>query len=128
MPAPASWDGFKAHQDSSQIEYLDQQRHLSTRKIFKQMVTPLRPEITQVPPLAFSYFNPRLKKYITITTSAIPLNVTGQSLNQTGQGDPPGAEPIDEPESELLKLRTIREHPGDLSPPGPPRRAQCQTS
>lgn len=119
VPAPANWEGFKVHSDTSQIDYLDT-RQLTARKHFKQMVVPMRPDITQVPPLAFSYFNPRLKKYVSLNTQPIRLQVTGPAIPQTGGGDPPIESPENEPASELQKLKANRKEPGRLANLQPP--------
>ncbi len=45
-------------------------------KVFKQVVVPRNDKITQIPPISFSFFNTNTKTYKTITTAAVPINVT----------------------------------------------------
>ena len=80
----------------------------------------MRPEITRVPALEFSYFDPTTRQYISLNTSPIRLQVRGTAINQTGPGDPPGVALDNEPESEALKLETIREGAGTLAILKPP--------
>jgi hypothetical protein len=119
VPEPANWDGFKVHPATSEIDYLDT-RQLTARKYFKQMVVPMRPDITQVPPLAFSFFNPRLKKYVSLTTLPIRLQVSGPAIPKTGGGDPTIESLENKPASGLEKLKKIREQPGRLANLQPP--------
>ena len=43
---------------------------------FDEIVIPLEQSITEVPPIEFSFFDPRVNKYTTITSKAIPVTVT----------------------------------------------------
>jgi hypothetical protein len=119
VPTAANWDGFKVHPATSQINYTDAQ-HMSSLKEFKQMITPMRPEITHVPPLEFSYFDPTARQYVSLSTSPIKLQVKGSIINQTGPDDPLNTALDNESENEILKLETIRADAGTLAVPKPP--------
>ena len=119
VPTAAVWDGFKVHPATSKITYTDT-RHMNSRKEFKQMIIPMRPEITRVPPLEFSYFDPATRQYVSLTAPPMNLRVRGSAINQTGAGDPPSMALDNEPESETLKLETIREDAGTLAVVKPP--------
>ncbi len=119
VPTAANWDGFKVHPATSQINYTDAQ-HMNSRKEFKQMIIPMRLEITRVPPLKFSYFDPTARQYVSLNTSPIKLQVKGSTINQTGPGDPPNMALEKESENEILKLETIREDTGTLAVLKPP--------
>ena len=84
------------------------------------MIIPMRPEITRVPPLEFSYFDPATRQYVSLTAPPMNLRVRGSAINQTGAGDPPSMALDNEPESETLKLETIREDAGTLAVLKPP--------
>ena len=84
------------------------------------MIIPMRPEITSVPALEFSYFDPTTQQYVLLTAPPISLQVRGTAINQTGPGDPPSIALENEPESETLKLETIREDAGTLAVLKPP--------
>ena len=84
------------------------------------MIIPMRPEITRVPPLEFSYFDPTTRQYVSLTAPPMNLRVRGAAINQTDPGDPPGIALDNEPESETLKLETIREDAGTLAVLKPP--------
>ncbi len=118
-PTAAGWDGFKVHPATSKINYTDT-RHISSRKEFKQMIIPMRPEVTRVPALEFSYFDPATQQYVSLSARPINLQVKGTAINQTGPGDPPSMVLENEPKSETLKLETIREDAGTLAALKPP--------
>ena len=84
------------------------------------MIIPMRPEITLVPALGFSYFDPSTQEYVSLSARPISLQVKGPAINQTGSGDPPSMVLENEPESETLKLETIREDAGTLAILKPP--------
>ena len=84
------------------------------------MIIPMRPEITRVPALEFSYFDPATQQYVSLSTRPISLQVKGTAINQTGPGDPPSMVLENEPKSETLKLETIREEVGTLAALKPP--------
>ena len=114
MPQPASWDGFKIHPPTSELDD-DNQRVLSSLKRFKQMVIPLRPELTAIPPMEFNYFDPKKEEYISITSPATPLAVNGAALPPTPGGDPAIIPAAPEKSDERNKLAPLREQPGVLA-------------
>ncbi|SDP37344.1 BatD family protein [Desulforhopalus singaporensis] len=59
-------------------------------KIFEQAVIVKNSDITEIPPLNFSYFDPALKKYITKTSTPIPLTIsTTGTVFQPGETTAP---------------------------------------
>ena len=45
-------------------------------KIFTQTLRALSADTKEIPPIAFSYFDPSTSKYVTTTTNAIPISVS----------------------------------------------------
>ena len=83
VPTATGWDGFKVHPATSKINYTDT-RHMNSRKVFKQMIIPMRPEITRVPALEFSYFDPAARQYVSLTTPSLKLTGQGHA-NQSNR-------------------------------------------
>lgn len=48
--------------------------------IFEYTIIPESEQVNQIPPAAFSYFDPQLKRYETITTKPVPIAVTGGNI------------------------------------------------
>ncbi len=117
VPEPASWNGFKTHPATSEIEYTDL-RHLSSRKQFKRMIIPTDPKLTHVPALQFSYFDPVTEQYVTLTTPPTPVEITG-STPPNPRGDPPAPNGL-APTDDTLAIQTIRHAPGRLAQLQPP--------
>ena len=117
VPEPVSWNGFKTHPATSEIEYTDL-RHLSSRKQFKRMIIPTDPKLTHVPALQFSYFDPVTEQYVTLTTPPTPVEITG-STPPNPRGDPPAPNGL-APTDDTLAIQTIRHAPGRLAQLQPP--------
>lgn len=117
VPEPASWNGFKTHPATSEIEYTDL-RHLSSRKQFKRMIIPTDPKLTHVPALQFSYFDPVTEQYVTLTTPPTPVEITA-STPPNPRGDPPAPDGL-APTDDTLAIQTIRHAPGRLAQLQPP--------
>ena len=73
-PIPASWNDFKLFPPTSRQEISDQ-LGLEGTKTFEEIVTPENTDVRELPPLAFSFFNPDDGKYHTLTQPAMPLAV-----------------------------------------------------
>lgn len=117
VPEPASWNGFKTHPATSEIEYTDL-RHLSSRKQFKRMIIPTDSKLTHVPALQFSYFDPVTEQYVTLTTPPTPVEITGNTPPNP-RGDPPAPDGL-APTDDTLAIQTIRHAPGRLAQLQPP--------
>jgi len=83
---PAS-DSFKTYPPRVVDEQLDTQGYTGSKQ-FEYVVIPLSSEITAVPPIAFSYFNPRTKTYAEMNTPQIPVSIKPASIAQLGTKDP----------------------------------------
>lgn len=61
-------------------------------KTFVQAVIPQRAGATQIPPVEMSYFDPDAARYVTLRSSAIPIDIKpGQALAATSSGATPDA-------------------------------------
>lgn len=67
-------------------------------KTFVQTIRPLRADVREVPPIAFSFFDPSARAYRTVTTEAIPIEVRPASemdlsrIERAGGSDRPEVE------------------------------------
>jgi hypothetical protein len=82
-------------------------------KTFAQAIVPEKPGSTEIPPVAFAYFDPDSARYVTAQSKAIPLEVKpGQALTATLGGKVPDATtgPALAPNAEVdgPTLRTLR--------------------
>lgn len=86
LPDPSrieAFDGFRVYGRSGEHFYGDRRRVVYD-------LAPLSTEVTEVPPLPLSVFDPELREYRTVATQAIPLRVRAVE----------GAVSLDEPEGE----------------------------
>ena len=74
LPDQSGWNNFKMFPPTSKVETSDQ-LGLEGTKTFEEIVTPQNTDVHELPPLAFSFFNPDDGKYHTITQAAMPLVV-----------------------------------------------------
>ncbi len=70
-------DSFRLYGDA-----VRQQENHAVR--FEQVISPRHAEITEIPPITFSFFDTKSGQYRTVTSQAIPITVTGSS-NETAQ-------------------------------------------
>ena len=114
VPEPDAWQGFKTHPATSEVEYTDL-RHLSSRKQFKRMIIPTDPQLTQVPTLQFSFFDPNTERYVTLTAPPTPVKITGSTPPPNPRGDPPGLNGLT-PADDTPAIQTIRHSPSGAWP------------
>lgn len=74
LPEQTAWHDFKAYPPTANVETTDPMG-LQGTKIFEQVVVPQSTDIKELPPLAFSYFDPETKLYRTLTHPAVKLTV-----------------------------------------------------
>ena len=92
MNAPELSDerGWHKYPPSSNFKQ-DDDVGISGTKTFELVVSP-NEKLTNVPPLAFSYFDPVKEKYVTLQSEAVPLIVEGNAPAAPAiAGTPPGA-------------------------------------
>jgi BatD DUF11 like domain len=74
LPDQPAWHDFKVYPPTAKLETTDQ-LGLQGTKTFEQIVTPQNADIKALPPISFSFFDPDVKGYRTLTQSAVPLLV-----------------------------------------------------
>jgi hypothetical protein len=75
LPTQNTWHDFKTFPPTSAVTNSDQFGFQGI-KTFEQIVTPLNSDVHELPPFAFSFFNPDDGAYHTLTQPAMPLTVT----------------------------------------------------
>jgi len=81
LPSLDDWREFKAYPPTSKVESNDP-LGITGAKTFEVVVTPQNTEVKELPPLAFSYFDPELKSYRTIAQPAVKLTVRPSAPQQ----------------------------------------------
>jgi hypothetical protein len=74
LPEPDNWQQFKLYPPTSDYQPADPLGMTGTRT-FKLTAVPESTEVHQLPPFAFTYFDPGPGKYRTLTRPAVPLVV-----------------------------------------------------
>ena len=118
IPEADSWEGFKTHPATSEVQHTDT-RHLKSHKKFQRMIIPAQSTLSHLPALKFSYFNPRTEKYVTLETPPTPIEVTGSRTPANPAGDPPGLDGTQTFDN-TPRIKTIKETPGQLAETQPP--------
>lgn len=74
LPALKEWRDFKVYPATSKIELKDP-LGLTGTKTFEEVVVPENSAVRELPPLYFSFFDPEMKNYRTLTNPPTPLIV-----------------------------------------------------
>jgi tetratricopeptide (TPR) repeat protein len=113
-PALAGSDALKVYPPSATAE---SERGAAIEKRFEQVVIPQTAGDTALPPLVFSFFDPRSATYRTATTPPIPLHVLPAPPASAGATVPaPVIAPGDRPQTLGRDLVSIKDDPGRLTP------------
>ena len=80
-------DSFKTYPPRVVEEQLDTQGYAGNKQ-FEYVVIPLSADITEVPPISFSYFNPRTSTYAEMNTPPIAVSIKASSLPVPGNNQP----------------------------------------
>ena len=76
-PSLTEADGIKIYSPTSSFHKGNQQE--ADRKVFEQAIVITDPEVNQIPPAVFSYFDPIKEQYQTLFTDPILIHVSGPS-------------------------------------------------
>jgi len=112
LPTQDGWDHFKTYPPTSKLEASDQYGFQGT-KTFEQIVSPENADVKELPPIAFSYFNPSDGQYHTLSHVAVALMV--QSAGATPMptmAAPKSATPENQAPQDILP---IKENPGTVT-------------
>jgi len=77
--ASSAWSGFKTYPPSTQVTNSDA-LGLSGRKTFEQAVIPESPQVKEIPPITFSFFDPAQRRYRTVSHPATPITVKASAV------------------------------------------------
>ena len=72
-----SADAFRAFPPEVNFETLPTVDRFRSKKTFKQLVVVQRGDVAQLPAVAFSYFEPGLEDYVTVSEGPFPITVAG---------------------------------------------------
>ena len=118
LPAQAAWQNFKTFPPTATLTNTDAFGFQGV-KTFEQIVSPLNPDVRELPPFTFSYFNPDEGAYHTLTQPATPLTVhsAGAVPLPTVAGN---RSPDEERPSSPQDLFPIKQNIGTILPPVAP--------
>jgi hypothetical protein len=118
LPNQPAWHNFKIYPATSKTETSDA---LGTRgvKIFEEVVVPQTADITELPPLSFSYFDVGRKSYRTLTGPPIPLavrpgGVAAVPVIAAGNRGAPENQP---PTQDIVPIKQRLGEIGQIAPP-----------
>ena len=77
--ASSAWAGFKTYPSSTQVTNSDA-LGLAGTKTFEQAVIPESPQVKEIPPISFSFFDPAQRRYRTISHPATPITVKAAAV------------------------------------------------
>lgn len=106
FPESPEW---KVYSPSS--SFSEQNKHYSGTKIFEQAVVARTGAVDEIPPLSFSYFDPRQKRYVTKTSDAIAINIKKPDTPVAGsspiQPPQPLSPPLQQADTQAAAVPTI---------------------
>ncbi len=74
LPDQPGWQDFKAYPATTKLDTTDK-LGIEGTKFFEQVIVPQSSDIKQLPPFAFSFFDPDQNKYRTLSQAAVPILV-----------------------------------------------------
>lgn len=118
LPSQTSWDGFKSYPPTSDLKTSDALGIQGT-KTFEQVVSVESVSIKEIPPLAFTFFDPDAKQYQTLSQPAIPLTVRpgGATVQPVIAATPAKSGTPQPPAQDIVH---IKPRPGTLAQVSPP--------
>ena len=118
LPTQTGWDQFKLYPPTSEVQTTDNLGMTGT-KTFKLTAVPQNMDIKELPAYVFSYFDPELKSYRTLTQPALPLTLrpSAASLPPTALTTPSSSAENAESSQGIL---SIKQRIGTLAQIQPP--------
>jgi len=112
-----AWRDFKTYPPTAKLETGDQFGFQGT-KTFEQIISPLNTDVHELPPLAFSFFNPEDGRYHTLKSAVVPLTVQAAGASPIPvMAGIKNSTPENQPPQDILP---IKEKAGTLAPAGMP--------
>jgi hypothetical protein len=75
LPDFSAWRDFKVYPPTAKVDAPEQSLGLRGTKAFEVVAIPQNVELTELPALTFSFFDPRARAYRTLTAPPVPLTV-----------------------------------------------------
>ena len=119
LPDQPAWHDFKIYPPTTKVETTDQ-LGLQGTKTFEQIVTPENAEIKELPPVAFSFFDPEVKAYRTLTQPAVPLVVRPGGVSTVPTVVATTKRGADNAPPPVQDIVPNKQRPGTLAQIGPP--------
>jgi tetratricopeptide (TPR) repeat protein len=111
------WREFKTYPPTAKLDTSDP-LHIQGSKYFEQVITPLNDEVKQIPPFAFSFFDPSAGQFRTLTRPAIRLTVHPTAATPQPTVIASGATP--DAQAQNQEIVHIKPFCGTLRAPAPP--------
>jgi hypothetical protein len=118
LPQPGDWRNFKSYPPTSNLKTTDK-LGLEGTKTFEQIVSPESPDLKEVPPLSFSFFDPDVRQYRTLTQPAVALVVRPSAATPAPSVAAPAKTSADAPPP-AQDIVHIKPRVGALAMAGPP--------
>ncbi len=117
--ASSAWPGFKTYPSSTQVTNTDP-LGLSGTKTFEQALIPEGPQVKQIPPITFSFFDPNQRRYRSVSQPATAITVKPAALavaQPVVVAAPEGGETARPPATDIVYIKT---RPGTFAQLAPP--------
>ncbi len=112
------WREFKTYPPTSKLDSSDPLQ-MEGSKYFEQVISPLNAEIKEIPPFAFSYFDPAAGAFRTLSHPGIPLSVRPTAATPQPTVIASGV-PQQDAQAQNQEIVHINPEPGAVRAPGPP--------
>ena len=119
LPEQPAWHDFKIYPPTTKVVTTDQ-LGLQGTKTFEQIVTPESAQIKSLPPVSFSFFDPEVKAYRTLTEPAVPLMVRPGGVTAAPTVLAGSKNRVDNSPPQTLDIVPNKQRLGALAQIGPP--------
>lgn len=119
FPAGEDWPGFKLYAPASKTEVQDA-LGMEGLKTFERVVIPQKPDLTQIPQIEFSFFDPEQKSYRTLRQGPLSISVRPSQLGQPQPTVLAGAPAGEETGAAARDIVHIKPYPGTIGAVQPP--------
>lgn len=118
MPKLAGMKNWKVYPSSHEFAAADVIGQ-SGAKVFKQVIVPLSPDVTEIPPFELSYYNPDSKTYESTRSEPIPLTVSGAAISASSGTMQSAAAPTPDSDGEAEQMKVQGENSVIVLAPSP---------
>lgn len=119
LPDLSGWRDFKVYPPTTKVEAAEANLGLRGAKFFEVVAAPQNLEVKELPAVSFSYFDPAIRAYRTLTAPPVPLTVRPAGASPPPSVALPGLRP--DPErpapSDIVPLKQRLGRPVLVAPP-----------